>query len=65
MELEINGYKILCDVSTGVVRPFVPESLRRQAFDVIHGAPHPSTISHQLKEKFIWPGKKKDAILCA
>uniref|UniRef100_A0A0C9RQ48 RNA-directed DNA polymerase n=1 Tax=Fopius arisanus TaxID=64838 RepID=A0A0C9RQ48_9HYME len=62
--LTIDGNQLFCDISTGFVRPFIPESLRKRAFDVIHGLAHPSgrVTSRQLKEKFIWPGIKKDAL---
>ena len=63
-QLKIDGSKILCDISTGLLRPYLPKPLRRTAFDVVHGLAHPSgrTTSKALKEKFIWPGIKKDAL---
>lgn len=62
--LHIDGHRIFCDISTGVVRPFLPPSLRRAAFEVVHGLAHPSgrETCRQLKEKFIWPGIKKQAL---
>lgn len=53
--------KIFCDVSSGIVRPYIPEILRKQTFDMIHGISHPSgrNTSKQLREKFIWPEIKK------
>ena len=33
---------LLCDVSTGVPRPFVPSTWRKKMFDVIHGLSHSS-----------------------
>ena len=54
---------ILCDVSSGRPRPWVPNSLRRCVFNLIHGLAHPSARSTAflLKQKFIWHGISKDA----
>lgn len=56
--------KVYCDISTGIVRPYIPKSLRRTAFDIIHGLSHPSgrSTTRLLKEKYIWPGIKNAAI---
>ena len=65
--LKIEDHAIYCDISSGSVRPYIPLSLRRQAFDTIHGLSHPSgrATTRKLIEKFIWPGIKKDALLWA
>lgn len=57
-----NGAQIYCDTSTGIVRPYLPQSLRKTAFNVIHGLSHPEKkiTSRQLREKYIWPGIKRD-----
>ena len=59
----IDGFRILCDTSTGSVRPYLSQQLRRRAFDVVHSPAHPSgrVTSRMLKERFVWPGIKKDA----
>ena len=36
------GIALLCDTSTGRARPIVPDSWRRQVFDLVHGLSHPS-----------------------
>ncbi|XP_034936590.1 uncharacterized protein [Chelonus insularis] len=63
-KLVIEDKDVYCDASTGVVRSYIPASLRRQAFDVVYGLAHPSgrTTCKQLKEKFIWPEIRSDAI---
>lgn len=63
LEIELNK-EIYCDISSGVIRPYISWSLRTLAFNVIHDSAHPSgrTTAKQLKEKYIWPGIKKDAI---
>ena len=58
-----DGIKILCDVSTGRPRPWIPEKFRRQVFDAVHGLAHPSrrSTARLMKEKFIWDSISKDA----
>ena len=62
-QLEIEGHDIFCEISTGAVRPYVPSTLCRAAFDVIHGIAHPSgrATARHLAGKFFWPGLRKDA----
>ena len=62
--LVIAEHRILCDTSSGVVRPYIPKNLRRTAFDVTHAPAHPSgrVTSRMIKEKFVWHGIKKDAL---
>ena len=61
--LDDSGTMILCDVSTGRPRPWIPTSLRRHVFDLIHGLSHPSrrATARLLKQKFIWHSITKDA----
>nr|VZI43496.1 unnamed protein product [Spirometra erinaceieuropaei] len=53
---------ILCDVSTPFHRPFVPASMRRTAFQTLHGLSHPGIRASQklLAERFVWPGMNTD-----
>ena len=63
ISIDDSGITILCDVSTGRPRPWVPPSFRRQVFDAVHGIAHPSARSTTklLRQKFIWYGLSKDA----
>ena len=56
-----SGPVLLCDISTGVARPIVPETHRRQVFNVIHNLAHPGrkTTQKLISEKFVWHGPKK------
>ena len=47
----------LGDVSTGAFRPIVPESMRKQVFDVFHSLSHPGKRATRslTKEHFVWP----------
>lgn len=61
------GCEIYCDINNNVIRPYIPATLRKAAFDSIHSLSHPgrrSTIK-LLKEKYIWPGINKDRKLWA
>ena len=53
---------ILCEVSTDVNHPFVPEKLRRQVFDALHCISHPGTRATQklIATWFVWPNMNKD-----
>lgn len=58
------GVKIYCDISDNAIRPYIPSTLRRKAFESVHNLSHPSgrSTSRQLREKYIWPNIKKDAL---
>ena len=60
--IPINNAQVLCDVSTGRPRPFVPTSFRRKIFDVVHELSHPSIRStiKLIKAKFVWHTMAKD-----
>ena len=52
---------LLCDVSTGVPRPVVPEAWRRLVFDTVHSLSHPGarTTKRLVSRKFVWHGLGK------
>ncbi|KAK3889948.1 hypothetical protein Pcinc_006100 [Petrolisthes cinctipes] len=58
-----SNISILCDVSTGCPRPWIPSSLRRHVFNLIHGLSHPSrrATTRLLTQKFIWHKISRDA----
>ena len=62
--LVIDDHRILCDIFTGFLRPYLQQSLRRRVFKVIHAPVHPSgrATCRLLKEKYVWPGVRKDAL---
>ena len=53
---------VLCDVSSGSLRPLVPSSLLNQLFLSLHCLSHPGVHASQklLSSKFVWPGMPKD-----
>ena len=62
-EIALNDHvKLLCDTSTGSPRPLVPEAMRREVFDTMHGLSHPGTRASVkiVSSKFVWHGMAKD-----
>lgn len=56
-----NGTKsIICDTSTGKMRPYLLPSFRRDAFERIHNLSHPGTRAtcKLMTDKFVWPNMK-------
>lgn len=54
--------KVACDLSTGVIRPYIPPDFRRQVFDSVHNLSHPGIRStvNLLRSRFIWKDLRKD-----
>ncbi|GFO43156.1 Pol polyprotein [Plakobranchus ocellatus] len=46
---QIHNSTLLCDVSTGLLRPLVPQTFQRQVFESIHNLAHPSRKSTTTK----------------
>lgn len=55
---------IICDTSTNTIRPFVPKTLRRRVFDMVHKLSHPSARSskQQIRGKFVWTSMHRDIV---
>ena len=53
---------ILCDMSTGVPRPYVPQRFRQTVFDSLHSLSHPSirATQHLITSRYVWPNINKD-----
>ena len=60
--LPASNVKLLCDTSTGVPRPLVPQQFRRHVFDAIHSLSHPGIRATQrmVTARYVWPGINKD-----
>ena len=54
--------EISCHISNDIVRPYVPKSLKRDAFNSLHGLSHPGIRATQklVTSRFIWPSVNKD-----
>ena len=60
---------IVCDVSTGKNRPYLPEPFRKNTFETLHGLSHPGIRGTQklFSDRFVWLGMNKDVkkwVLC-
>ena len=55
------GPVLLCDVSTGSLRPVMPTQYRRQVFDVMQSLAQPDRKAAQklLSDQFVWHNMKK------
>lgn len=53
---------IICDMSTGTPRPYIPAEFRRLIFDTLHTLAHPGIRASQrlVTERFVWPGINRD-----
>jgi len=60
--VDVEGHRLLCDDSTGVLRPLVPLVHRRLLFAAIHNIAHPGVRATRrlLAARFVWPGLAKD-----
>ena len=55
-------HSILCDISTGKPRPWIPKEMRKEAFKLIHNLSHPSQRStcRLMTSKYVWENINKD-----
>lgn len=55
---------LVCDVSTGVPRPFIPAGFRRTVFDALHSLSHPGIRATRrlLTARYVWPSINKDVV---
>nr|CUU99444.1 hypothetical transcript [Hymenolepis microstoma] len=62
LPLPVSNTEILCDVSTGKPRPFVPQVYRRKIFDHFHGLSHPSirSTTKLITDRFVWKNIRQD-----
>jgi cleavage and polyadenylation specificity factor subunit 1 len=60
--VRVGDLELLCDVSTGVMRPLVPASMRRVIFDALHQLSHPGTRATRrlLSARYMWRGMAAD-----
>ena len=53
---------LTCDLSTGIPRPFVPQSFRRIVFNSLHSLSHPGVRATErlVTARYVWPNIKAD-----
>lgn len=56
------GTTIMCDVSTGTARPFIPVTHRKQVFHTLHSLSHPGIRATQklVTSRYVWPSINTD-----
>ncbi|XP_077544237.1 uncharacterized protein LOC144156219 [Haemaphysalis longicornis] len=56
-DVALDGQQIVCDLSTGKPRPFIPKTCRRELFDALHNMAHPGIRATQnlLAGRLVWP----------
>ena len=61
-DCEVEGVRVLCDLSTGRLRPLVPASDRLVVFNAIHGVAHPGIRASRrmISSRFVWRGLNGD-----
>ncbi|GFY13761.1 transposon Tf2-8 polyprotein [Trichonephila clavipes] len=54
--------EIMCDLSTGTARPYIPKQHRQDVFSVMHNLSHPGIRRsvHLMKQRFVWPSISSD-----
>ena len=62
LPLPTSDLTLLCDMSTGVPRPYIPQQFRQTVFDSLHSLSHPSirATQHLITARYIWPNINKD-----
>ncbi|GFV21017.1 hypothetical protein TNCV_2280601 [Trichonephila clavipes] len=54
--------EIMCDLSTGTARPYIPKQHRQDVFSAMHNLSHPGIRRsvHLMKQRFVWPSISAD-----
>ena len=62
ISLPTSNNLIVCDVTTGVPRPFIPKQFRRKIFDSLHSLSHPGIRATQklITDRYVWPSINSD-----
>lgn len=60
--LHTSSGTIVCDVSSGHDRPFVPSAMRRRIFDQLHNLSHPGANASVklIGSRYVWPSMNKE-----
>ena len=61
-KIQVHGAHVWSDLSTAVLRPFIPEGSRRQVFKLIHELAHPGirATMRAVTSRFVWHGVAND-----
>ncbi|GFU77047.1 integrase catalytic domain-containing protein [Trichonephila clavipes] len=58
----ISSTEIMCELSTGTARPYIPKQHRQDVFSAMHNLSHPGIRRsvHLMKQRFVWPSISSD-----
>lgn len=61
-EVQLGALTLVCDSSTGSLRPVVPTSMRRAVFNSVHALAHSGTRAtrRMITSRFVWPSCAAD-----
>jgi hypothetical protein len=63
---EVEAVSLLCNTSTGHLRPLVSEAVCKLIFQAIHGVAHPGILAswRLILARFTWPRMRTDVAFC-
>jgi Integrase zinc binding domain len=58
----MSGHRLLVEVSSGVMRPLVPQRFRRAIIQAVHGLAHAGirATRRMIASRYLWPNLAKD-----
>ena len=67
VSVPLSGSVLWCDSSTGILRPLVPETMRKLVFNTIHSVSHPGKRASRrlISRCFVWEFLSRDVNLWA
>lgn len=62
MPIQGTDITLICDASTGILRPYLPQPFRFPIFELLHSLAHPGVkaTQHLITSSYIWPSMKAD-----
>jgi len=62
VKVTLDSGDLICDSSTGFLRPLVPETLRKSLFLALHNVSHPGVRGSRrlISARFVWHGLSRD-----
>ncbi|GIY07677.1 reverse transcriptase [Caerostris extrusa] len=59
---QISDRNLVCDMSTGIPSPFVPNLYRKLTFSHLHNRSHPGIAakSRMIYPRYVWPAMKRE-----
>ena len=60
--VQLQNVELVADTRGGRLRPVVPDALRREVFDAMHGLSHPGVVASKklISQHFVWTALSRD-----